>query len=76
MRALVVYESMYGNTRAIAASVAAGLRATHEVTLVPATAWNRRRVSSYLARSGPREPADGPLLPFTPRTAFRKLAAG
>jgi hypothetical protein len=35
MRALVVYESMYGNTRAVAASIAAGLRATHEVTLVP-----------------------------------------
>jgi hypothetical protein len=35
MRALVVYESMYGNTRAIATSIAAGLRETHEVVLVP-----------------------------------------
>jgi hypothetical protein len=35
MRALVVYESMYGNTRAIAIDIAAGLSATHEVTLVP-----------------------------------------
>ena len=36
MRALVVYESMYGNTHAIADSIADGLRATHEVTVVPA----------------------------------------
>ncbi len=36
MRALVVYESMYGNTRAVASNIADGLRATHEVTLVPA----------------------------------------
>ena len=35
MRALVVYESMYGNTHAVAGQVADGLRATHEVTLVP-----------------------------------------
>jgi hypothetical protein len=35
MRALVVYESMYGNTREIAGNIADGLRATHEVTLVP-----------------------------------------
>jgi hypothetical protein len=36
MRALVVYESMFGNTRTVAANIADGLRATHEVTLVPA----------------------------------------
>ena len=35
MRALVVYESMYGNTHIVASNVADGLRATHEVTLVP-----------------------------------------
>lgn len=35
MRALVVYESMYGNTRVIAGHVADGLRPTHEVTVVP-----------------------------------------
>lgn len=35
MRALVVYESMYGNTSVIASNIADGLRATHEVTLVP-----------------------------------------
>jgi hypothetical protein len=37
MRALVVYESMYGVTHAVAIDVAAGLQATHEVTLVPVT---------------------------------------
>jgi hypothetical protein len=35
MRALVVYESMYGNTRVIASNIADGLRADYEVTLVP-----------------------------------------
>ena len=35
MRALVVYESMYGNTREIASNIADGLRAYYEVTLVP-----------------------------------------
>ena len=35
LRALVVYESMYGNTHVVASNVADGLRATHEVTLVP-----------------------------------------
>jgi len=38
MRALVVYESMYGNTHAIASNIADGLRETHEVTLVPVAA--------------------------------------
>jgi Flavodoxin len=33
MRALVVYESMYGNTRLVAESVAIGLRDGYEVTL-------------------------------------------
>jgi menaquinone-dependent protoporphyrinogen IX oxidase len=35
MRALVVYESMYGNTHVVASSIAAGLRTAYEVTLVP-----------------------------------------
>ena len=35
MRALVVYESMYGNTRVIAGNIADGLRADYEVTVVP-----------------------------------------
>jgi Flavodoxin len=36
MRALVVYESMYGNTQVIAGNIADGLRGDYEVTLVPA----------------------------------------
>ena len=35
MRALVVYESMYGNTHAVASDIADGLRGRYEVTLVP-----------------------------------------
>ncbi|HEY1324633.1 MAG TPA: flavodoxin domain-containing protein [Streptosporangiaceae bacterium] len=35
MRALVVYESMYGNTRVIASNIADGLRAGYAVTVVP-----------------------------------------
>jgi hypothetical protein len=35
MRALVVYESMFGNTRVVASHAADGLRAGYEVTLVP-----------------------------------------
>jgi menaquinone-dependent protoporphyrinogen IX oxidase len=38
MRALVVYESMYGNTHAIASNIADGLRSAYEVTLVPVAA--------------------------------------
>ena len=45
MRALVVYESMYGNTHVIASNIEDGLRATHEVTLVPVTAATRELVS-------------------------------
>jgi flavodoxin len=33
MRVLVVYESMYQNTHAVASNIADGLRGTHEVTL-------------------------------------------
>jgi len=35
MRALVVYESMYGNTHIVAVSIAAGLDVRHKVTVVP-----------------------------------------
>jgi len=34
MRAVVVYESMFGNTHVVADRIAAGLRATHDVTVV------------------------------------------
>lgn len=46
MRALVVFESMYGNTRAVAAGIAAGLRATHDVTLLPLAQATRELVGS------------------------------
>jgi hypothetical protein len=35
MRAVVVYESMYGNTRVVAEAVGDGLRRAHEVVVVP-----------------------------------------
>jgi hypothetical protein len=35
MRAVVVYESMYGNTRAIAEAIGEGLRPVHDVVVVP-----------------------------------------
>ena len=35
MRALIVYESMYGNTHAIARAIARGLEPGNEVTVVP-----------------------------------------
>ncbi len=35
MRALVVYESMYGNTHTVAAKIGEGLRVTMDVTVVP-----------------------------------------
>jgi hypothetical protein len=35
MRVLVVYESMYGNTRAVAGYIADGLRAGHDVIVAP-----------------------------------------
>ena len=46
MRALVVYESMYGNTHAVATEIAAGLGATHEVTLVPVTRATREMATT------------------------------
>ena len=46
MRALVVYESMYGNTHAIAINIAAGLGARYEVTLVPVARATRELVAA------------------------------
>ena len=45
MQALVVYESMYGNTRAVATDIAAGLDGTHEVALVPVARATRELVA-------------------------------
>jgi hypothetical protein len=38
MRALVVYESMYGNTRLVAEAIGEGLRPVHDVAVVPVSA--------------------------------------
>jgi hypothetical protein len=46
MRALVVYESIYGNTHAVATEIAAGLCAAHDVTLVPVTRATRELVAT------------------------------
>jgi flavodoxin len=46
MQALVVYESIYGNTHAVAVDIAAGLRVTHAVTLVPVTRATRELVAA------------------------------
>ena len=46
MRAVVVYESMYGNTHAVAVSIAAGLSTRHDVTLVPVTRATQELVAA------------------------------
>ena len=46
MRALVVYESMYGNTHAVAINIAAGLATRYEVTLVPVARATRELVAA------------------------------
>ena len=71
MRALVVYESMYGNTRAVAVDIAAGLRATHEVTLVPLT-----RATPELIAAADLIVAGSPThLHGMPTVASRRMAA-
>ncbi len=47
MRALVVYESMFGNTHEIAECVAAGLRVAHEVTVVAASEATAADAATY-----------------------------
>jgi hypothetical protein len=43
MRAVIVYESMYGNTHDIAEAIAAGLRAQAEVSVLPVREADHRR---------------------------------
>jgi hypothetical protein len=71
MRALVVYESMYGNTHAVATDVAAGLSATHEVTLAPVTRATRELVAaaSLIVAGAPTH------LHGLPTVASRRMAA-
>jgi hypothetical protein len=55
MRALVVYESMYGNTHAVAESIAEGLRPAFDVTVVPVAQATGELVSAadLLVAGGP-----------------------
>lgn len=75
MRALVVYESMYGNTHIIAGNIADGLRATHEVTLVPVAAATADLVAQadLLVVGGPTHMHG--LSTASSRQAARKAAA-
>jgi Flavodoxin domain len=71
MRALVVYESMYGNTHLIASSIADGLRETHEVTVVPVAGATTELVASadLLVAGAPTH------MHGLPRAATRRMAA-
>ena len=71
MRALIVYESMYGNTHAVAVDIAAGLRATHEVTLVPVT----RATPELIAAAGLIVAGSPTHLHGMPTVASRRTAA-
>jgi flavodoxin-like protein len=55
MRAVVVYESMYGNTHLVADAVAAGLRTAYEVATVPVEQATARLVepADLLVVGGP-----------------------
>jgi len=46
MRALIVYESMYGNTHVVANHIADGLRSQYEVEVLPAHAATPERVAA------------------------------
>jgi hypothetical protein len=71
MRALVVYESMYGNTHAVAVNIAAGLGSGHEVTLVPVT-----RATPELLAAADLVVAGGPThMHGMSSTASRRMAA-
>ena len=71
MQALVVYESMYGNTHAVATDVAAGLSVAHEVTLVPVARATRELVATagLIVAGGPTH------LHGMPTIASRRMAA-
>jgi len=70
MRALVVYESMYGNTRAIAISIAAGLGTRLEVTVAPVT-----RATPELVAAADLVVAGGPTHMHGMSTAVSRRAA-
>ena len=72
MRALVVYESMYGNTQVTAGNIADGLRGDYEVTLVPlaeatARSWSPTPICWW--------PARRPTCTGCPSRSTRRMAA-
>jgi hypothetical protein len=75
MRAVVVYESMYGNTHIVASNIADGLRASHEVTVVPVAEATGELIAAadLLVVGGPTH-LHGLSSPFS-RQQARKAAA-
>jgi hypothetical protein len=71
MRALVVYESMYGNTQVIAGNIADGLRGDYEVTLVPAAeaTWDMVADADLLVAGAPTH------MHGLPTASSRRMAA-
>jgi len=53
MKALVIYESMFGNTEAIARAIAAGLRETFDVTVADVSTMPRAFEMDLLVVGGP-----------------------
>jgi flavodoxin len=55
MRAVVIYESIYGNTHVIADAVAGGLEPGNEVTVVPVTGATQELLdgTALLVAGGP-----------------------
>lgn len=71
MRALVVYESMYGNTHVIATNIGDGLRAVYDVTVVPVA-----RVTKELLDSADLLVVGAPThMHGMPNASTRKMAA-
>lgn len=71
MRAVVIYESMYGNTHRVAINVAAGLSAAHEVKLIPVA-----RATPELIASADLLVAGGPTHMHRMSTAASRQMAG
>jgi len=75
MHALVVYESMFGNTESIARSVAEGLSGEFDVTLAEVRTMPRPSGADLLVVGGPTH-AFGMTRPATRQDAVRQGAGG
>ena len=53
MDAIVVYESVFGNTRAIGEAIAEGLGSVPVLPVHEAAAWGRELAQSLVATDGP-----------------------